>query len=432
MGAQDADDQKLKSDRIEDTPLSDLLVPIYKSGQGQVPQRQVDARTGESRFVGVRKVEPGGWTVVLTVSEDEILAPIRPILLRSAAIGLAGLSLVAALLVLAAGTIANRIRHAGQVVRQVADGDLSVQVSADSQDEAGQLLGDLGGMVHDLHALVGAVLESGQELTANAQKLDVATRQQEKVVKGVNHAVADASAAVQEISATSRELSRTTENVANQVDEAAEQASAGRDRLGSIDRALRSLAAAAQMISERFSDIHLRSENIGKVVITISKVAQQTNMLSLNAAILAEKAGEAGQGFSVVAREIRRLADQTELSTQDIKRIVDEMQQAVSAGVMSMDKFLKEVDLEVEETVQVGQQFAAILSQVEDLTPRFQQIREGMMAQDQAASQIGDMMGGLADISHEASDAIDVSRNATAGLLHSVDSLKAKVGRFRL
>ena len=338
----------LKSDRIEDTPLRELLIPLYQSDEASPPLIQREPGTGVPIFVGVEKIEPGGWTVVLTVREQEILAPTQAILWRSAALGLLGLGLVAALLALTAGRVAARIRRAGDIVRHVADGDLSVTVRADSEDEAGRLLDDLGGMVHDLHTLVGAVRESGDELKGTAQSLHRATRQQENVVQGINTSVAETSTAVTEISATAQELSRTTETLADQVVQTASQASKGRDRLESIDRSLRGLADAAQKISERFSDIHHRSETIGKVVTTISNVAHQTNMLSLNAAILAEKAGDAGQGFSVVAREIRRLADRTELSTQDIKRIVDEMQEAVSAGVMSMDTFLKEVDLEVE------------------------------------------------------------------------------------
>lgn len=432
LSAERIQERTLKSDRVEDTPLAELLVPLYERDADLAPGRQQDPITGEAIFVGVRKVEPGGWTVVLTVREQEILAPIQAILWRSAGLGVLGLALFAVLLAITSGRIAARIRRAGHVVRQVADGDLSLEVRADSQDEAGQLLDDLGGMVHDLHALVGAVRESEQELKTTAQTLECTTRQQEDVVRGINTSVAETSAAVTEISATARELNRTTEGVADQVVATAQQASEGRDRLESIDRALRGLADAAQKISERFGEIHRRSETIGRVVTTISNLAHQTNMLSLNAAILAEKAGDAGHGFTVIAREIRRLADQTEISTQDIQRIVDEMQRAVSAGVMSMEKFLKDVDLEVEETVEVGHQFAAILDQVEALTPRFQQIRAGMLAQGEAAAQIGARMGELSHVTHGATDSIAATKKATAGMIQSVENLKTKVDRFRL
>ncbi len=115
-----------------------------------------------------------------------------------------------------------------------------------------------------------------------------------------------------------------------------------------------------------------KTGNINSVVTTITKVADQTNLLSLNAAIEAEKAGEYGLGFGVVAMEIRRLADQTAVATYDIEKMVKEMQSAVSAGVMGMDKFSEEVRRGVEEVRQVSAQLAQIIHQVQALTPRFQ------------------------------------------------------------
>ncbi len=101
---------------------------------------------------------------------------------------------------------------------------------------------------------------------------------------------------------------------------------------------------ASQSISGRLKTIYEKAENITTVVTTITKIAEQTNLLSLNAAIEAEKAGEYGLGFTVVAREIRRLADQTAVATLDIEQMVKEMQTAVSTGVMEMDKFIAEVE----------------------------------------------------------------------------------------
>src|ERR1700681_3630636 len=100
---------------------------------------------------------------------------------------------------------------------------------------------------------------------------------------------------------------------------------------------------ASASINERLAVLSDKAGNIGTVVTTITRVADQTNLLSLNAAIEAEKAGEYGRGFAVVATEIRRLADQTAVATYDIEQMVKEMQQAVSAGVMGMDKFSEEV-----------------------------------------------------------------------------------------
>ena len=124
-----------------------------------------------------------------------------------------------------------------------------------------------------------------------------------------------------------------------------------------------------------------KAGNISQVVTTITKVADQTNLLSLNAAIEAEKAGEYGRGFAVVATEIRRLADQTAVSTYDIEQIVKEIQSAVAAGVMGMDKFSEEVRRGMQDMQQVGGQLSQVIQQVQALAPRIESVNEGMQAQ---------------------------------------------------
>ena len=122
-----------------------------------------------------------------------------------------------------------------------------------------------------------------------------------------------------------------------------DMAATGQQSLAGMDHTMRQLAESTGSIGSKLSVISERAANINLVVTTITKVADQTNLLSINAAIEAEKAGEYGLGFLVVAREIRRLADQTAVSTLDIERMVKEMQYSVSAGVMEMDKFSEQV-----------------------------------------------------------------------------------------
>ena len=122
---------------------------------------------------------------------------------------------------------------------------------------------------------------------------------------------------------------------------------------------MRQVMEAAGSINAKLAVLNEKAGNINQVVTTITKVADQTNLLSLNAAIEAEKAGEYGRGFAVVATEIRRLADQTAVATYDIEQMVKEIQSAVSAGVMGMDKFSEEVRRGMQEVQQVGGQLVA-------------------------------------------------------------------------
>jgi methyl-accepting chemotaxis protein WspA len=175
-----------------------------------------------------------------------------------------------------------------------------------------------------------------------------------------------------------------------------------------------------------------RAANINLIVTTITKVADQTNLLSINAAIEAEKAGEYGLGFLVVAREIRRLADQTAVSTLDIERMVKEMQYSVSAGVMEMDKFSEEVRHGVDEVAQIGEQLGKIITAVQGLTDRFDQVTEGMRVQSQGADQIREAVLHLSEGVNQTLTSLREFNQATAHLREAVGGLKEEVSRFRV
>src|SRR3981081_3804680 len=131
-----------------------------------------------------------------------------------------------------------------------------------------------------------------------------------------------------------------------------------------MEATMRQVMEAGSAVNAKLGVLNEKASNINQVVTTITKVADQTNLLSLNAAIEAEKAGEHGRGFVVVATEIRRLADQTAVASYDIEQLVKEMQSAVSAGVMGMDKFSEEVRRGVNEVGQVREQLAKIIGKV--------------------------------------------------------------------
>ncbi len=133
------------------------------------------------------------------------------------------------------------------------------------------------------------------------------------------------------------------EDVTETAQATTEAASNSQINLEKIQGAMQNLVVATHSISRKLSIMDEKANNINNVVTTITKVAAQTNLLSLNAAIEAEKAGEYGAGFAVVAREIRRLADQSAVATLEIEQMVKEMQSSVSTGVMEVDKFSKEV-----------------------------------------------------------------------------------------
>jgi len=234
----------------------------------------------------------------------------------------------------------------------------------------------------------------------------------------------------QEIAATSQELARTMQDVTTLSDDTATAAASSHAGLNQMATTMRQMEAATRAIAEKLSAIQERADDITTVITTITKVADQTNLLSLNAAIEAEKAGEYGRGFAVVAREIRRLADQTAVATLAIERIIHEMRAAVSAGVMGMDQFAHEVQQGVEHVRTVGEQLGQIIAQVQALTPRFDTVNQGMQAQAKGAQQISAAMGQLGETAQQTVASLYTSNQAIAQLNTASQGLHDEIARF--
>ena len=156
------------------------------------------------------------------------------------------------------------------------------------------------------------------------------------------------------------------------------------------------------------------------------------NLLSLNATIEAARAGEYGRGFAVVATEVRRLADQTAVATYDIEQMVREIQSAVSAGVMGMDKFSEEVRRGIGEVGQVGDQLTQIIQQVQALAPRVLMVNEGMQAQSTGAEQINQALVQLSEASGQTVESLRQASSAVDELNLVANGLRTGVSRFKV
>jgi methyl-accepting chemotaxis protein WspA len=280
--------------------------------------------------------------------------------------------------------------------------------------------------------VVSKVRESSLQVLAAASQIAATARQQEGTVQGLNSATTEIAAAVREISATGKELSQTMNEVQGRADQAAALAAAGRERLAGMERTMQQLVESTASISSKLAIIREKADNITGVVTTITKVADQTNLLSINAAIEAEKAGEYGRGFLVVAREIRRLADQTAVATLDIENMVRLMQDAVSAGVMQMDKFSEEVRSGVGRVAEVNGQTGQIIGEVGGLSDRFKLVNEGMQNQAVGAGQINEAMGDIASNVRATAAALEEFNKATGHLRGSIEQLNQEIASFKV
>lgn len=283
-----------------------------------------------------------------------------------------------------------------------------------------------------MNKLVGVVEQNGIQVTTSSTQIAASSRQLEASVTEQVASTTQITATATEIAATSEELSQTIERVGGLSESAAAMAAAGKQDLERMATTIQQLIAATATISSKLGLIDDKANNISAVVTTITKVADQTNLLSLNAAIEAEKAGEYGAGFSVVAREIRRLADQTAIATLDIESMVQEMLSSVSAGVMEMDKFTQDVGDNAESISQISAQMAQIIYQVQSLVPQFETVNEGMMAQAQGAQQIKAAMEQLNDTSQQTAESVKDTNQVILQLGDVAQDLQVEVAHFRL
>ena len=311
-------------------------------------------------------------------------------------------------------------------------GDFTQRMEVGRRDEFGELGEGFNRMADEVMSLVGQVQKSGIRVSTSMTEIAATSKQQQATASEVAATTTEIGATSREISATSRELVRTMGEVSNVAEQAADLASSGQTGLAHMEKTMGQVMEAAGSINAKLAVLNEKAGNINQVVTTITKVADQTNLLSLNAAIEAEKAGEYGRGFAVVSSEIRRLADQTAVATYDIEQMVKDIQAAVSAGVMGMDKFSEEVRRGMHDIHEIGGKLSEIISQVQALVPRFETVNDGMRAQATGAEQISEALLQLTETTQQTVESLRQSSSAIDELNQVSGSLHGSISRFKL
>ncbi|MNJ13277.1 Methyl-accepting chemotaxis protein 4 [compost metagenome] len=322
-----------------------------------------------------------------------------------------------------------RIVHA---LDKLSSGDLSVRMKLDRKDEFGAVETGFNDMMGELTNLVSQAQRSSVQVTTSVTEIAATSKQQQATATETAATTTEIGATSREIAATSRDLVRTMTEVTSAADQASILAGSGQQGLARMEETMHQVMGAADLVNNKLAILNEKAGNINQVVVTIVKVADQTNLLSLNAAIEAEKAGEYGRGFAVVATEVRRLADQTAVATYDIEQMVREIQSAVSAGVMGMDKFSEEVRRGMFEVQQVGEQLTQIIHQVQALAPRVLMVNEGMQAQATGAEQINHALAQLGDASSQTVESLRQASFAIDELSQVATGLRGGVSRFKV
>jgi methyl-accepting chemotaxis protein WspA len=366
------------------------------------------------------------------IDRSEIFEPVERLRLFSVYIGAFTLVLVLAVAYSVARSITRPVVQLTQVAERIAQGDLNADITVRARNEIGLLAQAVSTMARSLKSLVGKVQDSAAVISANSVQMAASSRQQSEAASNTGAATVEVAAAAKQISATAEELARTMEQVNGVAQNTAQRAEAGLDGLHAIQIAVGELDQARGGVSGQLELIAQKAQAISVITVTMTKVADQTNLLSLNAAIEARRAGEYGRGFSVVAREIQRLADQAAVSTLEIEHTINEMAQAVATGVAGMKNFSIKVAGSIERIQTVSQQLTEVIQQVQGLPARFEMVLQGMQSQSEGARQITGAIAHMSESAQQTATVVQDSLRLIDQLRDTTHALQNEISLFKV
>ncbi|MCL1469745.1 methyl-accepting chemotaxis protein [Argonema antarcticum] len=346
------------------------------------------------------------WLIVVVIPESDFMGEINNNTRITMLLCLLALGVAIAVAILTASWITRPINRIAKASAEMADGNFNQNVEPSQIIELSKLANSFNSMAKQLNnsfdKLNEVILQAnqvGMKVTSSTKQIATAGKQLEATVTQQSVSTNEVKATATEIASTSGKLAKTMEDIAQKAQSTATSASHSQSSLEEMATVIHQLATFTRNMSSRLQMMNEKANNINSVVTMITQVADQTNLLSLNAAIEAEKAGEYGSGFGVVAIEVRWLANKASRAASEIQDMVKEIQVSVGKGVTEMDKFSQDVGNYVKRVSFVSEQMTAVIDQVQSLTPQFEQVSQSMEGQFEGASQISSAISQLSEAS---------------------------------
>ena len=357
-------------------------------------------------------------------------------LARAQLLSLGLLALTLALAALCWGFIAQRVLHplreAGQHFQRIAGGDLSVPVQTQGSNEIGQLFHELQRMQQSQRDTLGQIGRCARQLDEAATALDAVTEQSANNLRQQGLELEQAATAVTEMTTAVEEVARNAISTSQTTSESNQLATQSRRQVSDNIDGTEAMTREIQTSSTHLEQLVGQVRDIGKVLEVIRSVSEQTNLLALNAAIEAARAGEAGRGFAVVADEVRTLAYRTQQSTQEIEQMIGRVQAGTEAAVASMQASTHRAQSTLDVTLASGQVLEGIYSAIGEINERNLVIASAAEEQAQVAREVDRNLLNIRELSNHSAAGAQQTSAASKALSGLVGEMTALVGQFKL
>jgi methyl-accepting chemotaxis protein len=382
----------------------------------------------------VELFQPWGWVIGTGIYIDDVNAAMQKIQISVGAGLILILGLTFLLSWLVARSVTKPIKAVVTTIKDIAqgEGDLTKRLPIHGNNEVGELCEWFNTFIQKLHGIISQVSGNALQLASAATELQSTSQEMQQSVSALSSQSTNLATAGEEMSATSNDIANNCHMAADGAQQAADTTQRGFEVVTHTITGIRDRGEATKKNATLLESLGQRSDQIGAIVGTIEDIADQTNLLALNAAIEAARAGEQGRGFAVVADEVRALAERTTRATKEIGEMIKAIQQETGRAISSMEEGVKGTERGIIEAAQLETSLQAILSQVSAVTEQISQIATAAEEQTGTTREISNNVMSLNELAHHNDHAIRETAQAADNVSRQAEELQRLVGQFRL